>query len=387
MTTRIHQFGLSALALAVCMSLAACGKKDDAAPAASQATQTVQDPNLVSVREDMVTNFKVAAISTQILETEKDLPGRIDANETLVTRLGASVTGRVTDVLVDVGARVKPGQVLAKVTSPELTAAQLAYLRASSSTTQAERAVERAQLLIKADVIGSAEVQRREAELAIARAELRAAADQLRLLGIPEAQIRALRETGHLQSHAGVVANRSGIVIERKVSQGQVAQPGDQLFTIADLSNVWVVGALPEQDASAVQVGQKIEIKVPALGQREFNGKVVFVSDTISPETRTLMVRTQVDNSDLALKPQMLASLRVIGQGRDQLVIPESAVVRENDIDHVYVQTAATQFKLVPVELGAASQGLRPVFKGLNAGTPVVVEGAFHLNNERKRSQ
>lgn len=372
-----------AAALLAAAVLAGCVKDKDAASPPAPAS----DPGQVSVSAEMARNFRVAPLALQTLDSQRDVPGRIEANEQLVTRIGASVTGRVTEVFAEVGARVQAGQVLARVTSPELTNAQLAYLRAHSATAQAERAVERARLLIQADVIGSAELQRREAELSIARAELRAAADQLQLLGVPEAQLERLREKGQLSSFAGIIATRSGVVIERKVSQGQVAQPGDPLFTVADLSRVWVVGALPEQDAAAVKTGQQVEITVPALGERRFSGKVVFVSDTISPDTRTLIVRTEVDNADRALKPQMLATLRIIGQSRQQLAVPEAAVVRDNDRDHVFVQPAAGQFRLVPVELGPASRGWRPLLKGPAEGTPVVVDGAFHLNNERKRAE
>ncbi len=363
--------------------LAGCGKGQPDSNGAAPAT----DPNLVQVNAEMARNFKVAPLASQMVSTERDVPGRIEANEQLVTRIGASVTGRVTEVFAEVGARVKAGQVLARVTSPELTNAQLAYLRASSASDQAQRAVERAQLLIQADVIGAAELQRRQAELSIARAELRAATDQLMLLGVTDGYVQRLRENGQLSPYAGINATRSGVVIERKISQGQVAQPGDPLFTVADLSKVWVVGALPEQDASSVKMGQKVEISVPALGQRMFNGRVVFVSDTISPETRTLVVRTEVDNNDRALKPQMLATLRIIGVARQQLAIPEAAVVRDNDRDHIFVQAAAGQFRLTPVELAPASNGLRPLLKGPAEGTPIVVDGAFHLNNERKRAE
>jgi membrane fusion protein, heavy metal efflux system len=123
------------------------------------------------------------------------------------------------------------------------------------------------------------------------------------------------------------------------------------------------------------------------LGSRQFTGRVVFVSDTISPETHTLIVRTQVDNTDRALKPQMLATLRILGQPREALVVPEDAVVRESDRDHIFVQTSDGHYRLTPVELGAAQHGLRPLIKGPAAGSPIVVGGAFHLNNERKRAE
>jgi cobalt-zinc-cadmium efflux system membrane fusion protein len=371
------------LALLAALLVTGCGPE----PTPTAAATAKPDPTLVSVNAEMAGNFKAQPLQRQAVETVQEITGRIEANDQLGTRIGASVTGRVTEVLAEVGARVQAGQVLARVTSPELTQAQLAYLRAHSATSLAERAVERAHQLIQADVIGSAELQRREAELAMARAELRAAADQLRLLGLPEQMIERLRESGQLASFASISATRAGVVIERKVSQGQVAQPGDPLFTVADLSTVWVVGALPEQAAGSVQLGQPVEVTVPALGQRKFSGKVVFVSDTIQPDTRTVTVRTQVDNASRELKPQMLATLRISGPAVQQLAVPQDAVVRESDRDHVFVQVAPGQFRLTPVELGSASSGLRPLLKGPAQGTPVVVDGAFHLNNERKRAE
>lgn len=335
----------------------------------------------------MAGRFEIAEAGMVDLAPFQEVPGRIEANERLVTRIGASVTGRVTEVLVEVGDRVRNGQALARVASPELTQAQMAYLRAHSNAGLAERAVERARQLFQADVIGSAELQRRESELSVARAELRAQGDQLRLLGISAPALDELRERGALQPHAAVLATQSGVVIERKVSNGQVAQPGDPLFTLADLGNVWVVGALPEQTARAVQVGQRVDIEVPALGGRQLSGRIVYVGDTVSPETRTVPIRTQVDNPGRDLKPQMLATMRIRGEARQQLVVPQEAVIREGDRDHVYLRAADNVFRYVPVELGPEQNGLRPVIKGLQAGDPVVVEGAFHLHNERKRAE
>ncbi|MDI9332780.1 MAG: efflux RND transporter periplasmic adaptor subunit [Cytophagales bacterium] len=345
------------------------------------------DPLTVTVSSAMAGNFNIQPLTNVEMSLSQDIAGRIDTNERLLTRIGAAVTGRVTDLLVEVGDTVKAGQTLARISSPELTTAQLSFLRASSNTTLAERALERAKQLLQADVIGSAELQRRESELSIAKAEMRAAADQLRLMGLPNENIEKLRDQGSLHPHANVVATRSGVVTERKVSQGQVTQPGEPMFTVADLSSVWVIGALPEQAARSVQTGQKIEISVPALGEKTITGKVVYVSDTISPETRSVTVRTQVDNPKRDLKPQMLAILRIASAPINTLAVPVSAVVRESDKDHVYVQIAPLRFRMTAVDLGPASNGFRPVNKGLSLGASVVTEGAFHLNNERKRAE
>lgn len=383
-----------ALALAglATLTMTACGKDEPAAKAVAAANaQAELDPMEVVVSAEMASNFKTAAVAQSDVASVLEISGRIEANERKVTRIGAAVTGRVTDVLAETGDRVKPGQALARVASPELTTAQLAYMRASATATLAERSAERARQLIAADVIGSAELQRRESEVQIARAELRAAGDQLKLMGLSSEALTRLRGQGSVAPNAAITASASGIVIERQVSQGQVAQPGDPLFTVADLSSVWVVGALPEQMARSVQTGQSVQVDVPALGltpdEGPLSGKIIYVGDTVSPETRTVTIRTQVDNNDHALKPQMLATMRIQGAMEKTLAIPAAAVVRENDKDHVYVKKAENHYRLTPVELGAANGGLRPVLKGLSEGVQIVVEGSFHLNNERKRAE
>ena len=372
-------WALSALCL-----LTACNPRPAVAP---PEPKPESDALQVKIPADMASRFKVAALQVQELQAMKEVTGRIEANDRLVTRIGASVTGRVTEVLVEVGERVQSGQALARVASPELSQAQMAYLRAHSAAALADRAVERARQLYQADVIGAAELQRRESEQAVARAEQRAAQDQLRLLGIPTQALERLREQGVLHPHAAVVSTLSGVVIERKVSNGQVAQPGDPLFTVADLSKVWVVGDVPEQTARSVQVGQRVDIEVPALAGRQLSGRIVYVGDTVSPDTRTVPLRTEVDNPDRDLKPQMLATMRIRGEVRSALVVPQEAVIREGERDHVYVRVAEHTFRYTPVELGPAQNHLRPVLQGLNAGQSVVVRGAFHLHNERQRAE
>ena len=364
-----------------------CGKNDSASvkPPVPAAVKT--NPFDVIVTPEMLKQFQIESADVVELAVIQKVSGRIEANEQRTTRIGSSITGRVTQVMAEVGDRVKAGQPLAKLASPELSNAQLGFLRALSATKLAERSVERAQQLVTADVIGNAELQRREVELSVARAELRAATDQLRLIGLSEALIERLRETGALASEVAITANRTGIVVERKVSQGQVAQPGDPLFTVADLSNVWVVGALPEQDANSVHLNQQVEVEIAALGKQKLKGRIVFVSDTVQQDTRTVAIRTAVENPKFELKPQMLATLHLSGGLRKQLAVPGTAVVRENDKDYVFVKLDENRFRLTEVELDPTAGELRPVRKGISVGTLIVTEGSFHLNSQRKRAE
>jgi cobalt-zinc-cadmium efflux system membrane fusion protein len=182
-----------------------------------------------------------------------------------------------------------------------------------------------------------------------------------------------------------VVATLGGAVVERRLAQGQVVQPADVLFVVADLSRLWAVAEVPEQQVSQVRTGQTVTIEVPALGNEKLTGKLIFVSQTINPETRTVLVRTELDNRDGRLKPAMLASMLIEGKPVDRMVIVASAVVRENDEDHVFIAEPGDAFRLVPVRLGPAQGGQRVVLSGLKGQERVVIDGAFHLNNERNR--
>jgi cobalt-zinc-cadmium efflux system membrane fusion protein len=308
----------------------------------------------------------------------------LEVTDQNTSRIGSSVTGRIANVLVELGQVIRPGQVLAQLTSPELTSAQLNYLKTSSNLALAERAAERAKQMIAADVISNAEFQRRETELAIARAEQRAAQDQLRLMGLTDESVTLLQTQGRIQPLGAITSRQGGIVIERKVSTGQVVQPGDSIFTIAELGSLWATASLPEQAAKGVQKGQKVEVLVPAI-EKNLKANIVYVSDTVQPETRTVLVRAQVDNAKRELKPQMLVTMNIQNPEQLTLAIPTTALVREGDKDHVFIQVNPNTYRLTPVELEAQVKDYRPVKKGLNVGDIILVQGGFHLNNERQQ--
>jgi cobalt-zinc-cadmium efflux system membrane fusion protein len=346
-----------------------------------------ENENLVTLEPEKMHHVKVGKPTLINIADKLQAPSQVEVDEHRLVRVGANVTGRIIDVYAMLGDNVEAGAELARISSPELTQAQLAYLRAFSLETLAEKAAERARHLLAADVISVAEMQRRESELQVTQAELGAAADQLRLLGMDSRAINKLGKDGTIMPSVAIKTSKPGIVIERNVAIGQVVQPSDLLFQVADLSSVWVVGDVPEQIARDVQVGQHVEIHVPALGNISFDGLIIFVADTVNPLTRTVMVRTVVENPRRKLKPAMLASMHILDNPVESLVVPETAVVRENNRDYTFLAQGDNRFLRVPVELGAEVGDVRPVLKGLSMDQTIVVDGAFHLENERKLAE
>lgn len=313
------------------------------------------------------------------------VPGRIEVDESRVARVGASVTGRVNDIDATVGQEVRRGEVLATITSTELSATQLEYLRARSQLVLAERAAARAKQLYDAEVIGIAELQRRESELAQIAAEVSAARDQLAVLGVPESALKQLAETRKVNSFAQVVSTVSGTVIERRVTRGQVVQPADMLFLVADLSSVWLVADVPEQRAELLRVGEAIEAEIAALPGERVKGTLSFVAATVNPETRTIKVRMDLPNAERRYKPAMLATVLIKSRATKARAVPAAAIVREDNRDYLFVETGPDAFQLRQVTVGAEHDGQRVIESGVRDGERVVLEGAFQLNVERQQ--
>ena len=347
----------------------------------------IADPNVVQISKALQDTLTLHKVAREPMHETLRIPGRITVDEQSVTRIGASVVGRVTDIGVTLGQQVGAGQVLATLNSTELAQSQLSFIKAMQQVGLQEKAVERARLLLEAGVIGSAELLRREAELASAQADLNAARNQLQVLGMSDHDVHELEQSKRIRSISYVFSRLPGTVIERKVNQGQVVQPADELFMVANLSHVWAVAEVPESQIDLVEVGQDVSIEIPALARRVYTGKLIYVADLVDPVTRTVTVRTDLANPEHEIKPEMMATMLIQAPTRPRIAIPQEAVVRENNQDHVFVMLEPGKFRLRPVKLGIEYNGLREVISDLAEGETVVTTGAFHLNSERKRKE
>ncbi len=351
----------------------------------SPTIKSVQDPNVVIVNDDLRKMITDGQIYTDSFVEELRASGRIDFNELFLSRIGANVTGRVSDIFAIPGQTVKQGDMLAKITSTELTQSQLSYLKSKSASQLADQAANRARILFKEDVIALAELQKREAEANSAKAEYRAANDQLRVQGMDQPSIDRLAKSGVIESINNVIATIPGEIVERKINKGQVVQPADALFTVADLSSLWAVSEIPESSSYLIHKGQKVTLIIPALRNAQMEGVVAHVDSIVNPQTRTVVVRMEVPNKDGLIKPGMLATMMIESQPTERLLVPVSAVIRQDNQDHVFIREDGETYRMAAVKLGPEGKGFRPVISGLKEGQEIAVNGAFHLNTERKR--
>ena len=344
------------------------------------------DPLEIAITPEIQKQIKTEAVSNQDISETLMIPGRLEAQNLRLAKIGSPINGRISDIYGSLGDVVKKGQVLARVNSIELTQNQLTLIKATQLIGLKTKAVERAKLLFEADVISKAEMQRIEAELEAVKADFRASKDQLEILGMSDKAIEKLESSGQVNSYGDVISRTNGTIITKMINLGQIVQPEDVLFSVADLSKLWGVAEIPEQQVAFVRKDQDVTIDVPALNQK-IQGKIVYEGDIVNPETRTVMVRTEIDNTDLKLKPDMLISMFIQSKKVSKLAIPASAVIRENDRNYVFVQNSPNTYRLREIELGHKDGQLINLISGVSQGETIVSDGAFHLNSERKKKE
>lgn len=375
-----------AIAGAVCAGLLLASACTHKAPTpVAEAKSTPENPLLIKVDDNLRGRIKVGPAGWAAMGEELTVAARVEVDETRVARIGSPVLARVLSLAVQEGQDVQEGQLLAVVNSVQLSEAQLEFVKALSQRQVVRRAVDRAKILRAAEVIGAAELQRREAESEQAAAELDAARDRLLQLGMTADAVDTLEKTRAIRSASRITASMSGTILARQIRVGQVVQPADTMFEIADLSRIWLVADVPEQNAGPVAVGLPVEAEIAAFAGRTYRGKLSFVSATLNPETRTVRARMDLANPKRELKPAMLASMKFRHHVEQRMVVPTAAVVRDGDSEYVFLERDAETYELKQVALGRESEGRRVVLDGIRSGDRVVLEGAFHLNNERRR--
>ncbi len=357
---------------------------------ASKVPAAVSAPGLItlSAEESSRVGLVVQPVARSDFRTHRDFPAIVQPNQRNMAEITALVRGRVVEVYADFGQEVKANAPLAILYSSELGLAQSAYLKAKAKLHVAEQAYSRAQFLLQEQVIGEAEAQRRQAELLSTQAEANESHDRLKLLGMDEAEFSRLDRSRQIRSVVPIVAPFAGRIIGRKLTRGEVVETTDNLFVIADLSEVWVQANIPEKDIPFVHAihasgGTQVEVRINAYPKEVFQGTITYVGDVLDPVTRTMQLRTELPNRDGRLKPEMFATIRLFSDAqRDRLAVPEAALQRDQGRTYVFVQRSVNEYELREVHVGDSNGTVTAILSGLNEGEPVVTNGAFVLKSE-----
>lgn len=325
-----------------------------------------------------------AGIKIQKLELQEKadqivVTATIQANQNRLAHVAPRVPGRIVKVNASLGDRVKPGQALATLDSIELGEARSSYLQAASESAVAQANFERSQRLNTDNIIPEKDYLRARAEHEKARAALRAAGDKLRMMGVSPEKLSG--------SVFPLTAPFSGTVIEKKAVLGELAQPDASLFTVADLSTLWIESDLFEKDLGKVKVGAQAAVTVSAYPGEVFKGLLTYISSTMDRETRTVKARVEVPNTDGRLKPEMFATVAIgTGGSVKALLVPEEAVLLLQGQPTVFVAESGG-FEPRAVEVGERTQGYAVLKSGVAAGESVVVSGAYALKARLLKSQ
>ncbi len=367
--------GLCAVAV---QALVLIGCNSTSSPPATAPVSSQDTAELFSVPSDQMSRIRVEPVARAPLPRTLRLTGTVAYNGFKTTPVISQVGGPTSRVVVQPGEHVRAGQPMLFVASPDYANLRSAYLKARAAEQLADKQYERAQDLFTHHAIAQAEVEQAEAGRNQAHADVEASADTLRALGI--------RDPGSLSSAAPsaelpVNAPLDGEVVERMCSPGQLLQAGaTQCFTISDMSTVWVLANVYQNDLAFVHVGDPVTVSTDAY-PGVVRGRIEYLSPALDPNTRTLQARIEAQNPGERLKKDMYVDVQVrAGAIPNALTVPDAAVLRDTEnMPFVYVQNASNQFARRPVMVGETQNGRTQITSGLMAGERVVGEGSLFL--------
>jgi Cu(I)/Ag(I) efflux system membrane fusion protein len=335
-----------------------------AAPRASTAADSTGNPVMLTPESAKRIGVTYAVVQRGSLAADVRTVGLVTYDETRVKTIAPKVDGYVEQLYVaSTGQPVEVNDSLLRIYSPTLVTAQEELLLAKK---------------LAADVAnGSPEAVRNAATL------LAGARRRLKYWDIPDDDVARIERTGDVQKTLTLRSPLRGVVVQKNVSSGQHITAGDAVYQVADLREVWLESEVFERDLAAVRLGETVSAEFAAMPGKPRDGRIVFVSPTISAETRTTKVRVALPNADLALKPGMYATIHIRGEARrDVLSVPRSAVLATGTRVLVFVKGADGTLTPREVELGGNTDGRVEILRGLTVGETVVSSATFLIDAE-----
>jgi cobalt-zinc-cadmium efflux system membrane fusion protein len=333
--------------------------------------------------------IKTAEVGMAEPRASTEVPGVVTANAYREVKVTPLVGGIVRKVHAELGTAVKPGAPLATLFSAELADAQTKYLSMRAMLEADHQRRERTRRLVDIGAASRQELEEATAVHAGHATEVEAARQRLLLLGMSRKQVEGLTHPRQVTADVVVPAPINGVITSRSANLGQVVGMGEALFVVTDLSEVWVVGDLYEQDFARVRVGSEATLTTPAYPELRLQGRVSYIDPRVDPQTRTAKVRVEVPNPDGQLRLGMYMTVGFsTASGAPVVVVPRVAVQTIGGRQVVFVAVSEEEGRFVQrtVRLGALVGESYPVLQGLQPGEVVVTEGSFFLRAESLRN-
>jgi membrane fusion protein, heavy metal efflux system len=364
------------------LTLAGCGGDRRDAASAAQDGDAKNAAGYFKVPEQQLSHLQLVPASRTTWTTVFRTTGTVDWDNDRTTQAITQVSGPITRILVDTGARVKRGDVLLYVSSPDMANAISAYRKAKNRLDLAQRNLNRNKDLLEHEAISQRDFESVQADYNDAATDVQTALQSLKVLDV-SAQDLADAETQNVAIHPELAmrAPISGTVVQKLVLPGQVIQAGSTAaFVISDVSTLWVQGHIYEKDLRSIHKGDTVELRNASF-PTVFHGTVSYIGDMIDPATRTTPVRIVTPNTDGLLKKDLFLDITVKDKGeREALVVPTSAVLYdEQNFPFVYVQMQPGQFAQRQVTIGTQQQDQVEIVNGLKPGEQVVAQGSLFL--------
>lgn len=336
--------------------------------------------------------IKTAPIATRRLEASLRTTATVQPNAYRETPIMPLVEGRVTSVKVQLGDRVREGQVLATIFSAELAEAQMKYLTVEANLQFHANQAKRFEKLADLGAVSRQELEEVNSRLREHHAEHAALRERMILYGLNDQEIQRLKSSTQVRAEVPVHAPAGGIVTTREINVGQNLTMRDRLFTLTDLSTVWVIANVYEKDFSVLQTGRAVTVTTSAWPGREWSGRISYIDPRVDETTRTARVRIELGNQDQQLRLGMFVDVAIRsastgspGGSEEQLVIPRAAIQNLGNDRIAFVPVGSGRFQVRRLLLGAEQDGFVQVLNGLAAGDEVVTDGSFFLVAELGR--
>lgn len=342
----------------------------DYIPVYAEADKPLNEPSgSVSITANTVQNIGVrsAIVRRQSLSREVHALGRVTYDERRLTRLHPKTEGWIEELYIDkTGEQVGVDTMLLSIYSPKLVSSQQEYLLALKNWQSLKESP-------YAEIRSGAE------------ALMESARERLELLDVPQHQLADLQQYQKIEKNLHIHSPFSGVVMNVGARKGQYVTPQTELYMLADLSKVWVIVDIYEDELPWVSVGDPAEMRVTARPGQLFEGKLTYVYPFMEAQTRTVKVRLEFDNPGLVLKPDMFADVVVhSGQNRQALVVPSEAIIRSGHREQVFVQRSVGKFEPREVRLGLSASGYTEILQGVEEGEQVVTSSQFLIDSESK---